>query len=121
MAHRHRPKNCRDQAYTGGATNQAAAGNITRTEYCSCGAERRVHINGKHVEHGEWVESEGSSSFSVLDAVDELLAEEGGLIGVLIEQLPPTCNACGVKQPHQVHRCLECYSLDLRQAVERKK
>lgn len=34
--------------------NPAAHGNITSLETCSCGATRKVNINGAHLEYGHW-------------------------------------------------------------------
>jgi hypothetical protein len=38
----------------GDGENRAAHGCITREQRCSCGASRRVNINGWHVEYGPW-------------------------------------------------------------------
>jgi hypothetical protein len=38
-----------------GGENRAAHGNITITESCRCGMERRINVNGRHVERGHWV------------------------------------------------------------------
>ena len=35
--------------------NEAAHGNITITQICHCGAERRVNVNQRHRETGPWV------------------------------------------------------------------
>lgn len=34
--------------------NPRAHGNVCEIERCSCGAERRVNVNGMHVEEGDW-------------------------------------------------------------------
>ena len=46
-----------DRCFTGPVSrqqNQAAHGGITRTETCRCGATRRVNVNGRHEEAGDW-------------------------------------------------------------------
>jgi len=36
---------------------EAAAGNIERQQFCSCGASRWVAINGRHHVEGPWIKS----------------------------------------------------------------
>ena len=61
--HEHTSISERDQAHTGcvapyrGAATPcepAAHGGITRIETCSCGAQRRLNLNGGHREEGAW-------------------------------------------------------------------
>jgi hypothetical protein len=40
-----------------GTSCHAAHGGITYTEYCSCGAARRVEVNGAHRAKGPWKEA----------------------------------------------------------------
>lgn len=45
----------RDYGYSGHVGQaEAAAGNIERQEFCSCGASRWVAINGRHRAEGPW-------------------------------------------------------------------
>jgi hypothetical protein len=58
IKHHHKAHASRVQPFTGPVTikrpNPAAHGNRTIVLTCSCGAERRVNINGTHDEQGEW-------------------------------------------------------------------
>ena len=61
MEHKHRAKTSETRAFTGPVANgarenRAAHGGHTRRETCSCGATRRVNVNGSYVEWGEWKE-----------------------------------------------------------------
>lgn len=40
--------------YFAGAADQHAAGGVTDIETCLCGARRRVHANGRHVDARPW-------------------------------------------------------------------
>jgi hypothetical protein len=55
--HRHRAKSSEIRCYTGPVAqkqNKAAHGGYCRHETCSCGARRRVNVNGLNVERGRW-------------------------------------------------------------------
>lgn len=59
MSHSHTAIRDEDWGYTGpvapaGHENKAAHGNITRIEYCDCGARRWININGSHREVSPW-------------------------------------------------------------------
>jgi hypothetical protein len=60
MAHQHRATETTTRPFAGPVNtrrhNRAAHGNITRIDRCSCGAERRTNINGRHKERGPWKE-----------------------------------------------------------------
>jgi hypothetical protein len=61
QTHRHTARTSAVRPFFGGVArveNRAAHGNVTRVERCGCGAERRVNINGRHVERGAWVATE---------------------------------------------------------------
>lgn len=57
--HKHKAVYEEDRAFmypvAAGEENPAAHGNITRHQWCSCGATRKVNINGRHREIGPWV------------------------------------------------------------------
>ena len=61
MAHQHRAAKRTERPYSGPVAarkqNPAAHGNVTRVETCTCGAERKVNINGHHTERGPWQEA----------------------------------------------------------------
>lgn len=40
--------------------NEAAHGGVCIVDTCSCGAERRTNVNGRHVEPGEWLAAPAS-------------------------------------------------------------
>lgn len=57
--HRHTAADTDERPFDGPITsarqpNTAAHGNITETDKCRCGAERRRNVNGRHVETGQW-------------------------------------------------------------------
>ncbi len=58
--HRHAAATTTEAPYTGPVTlvenyvNRAAHGGICRTETCSCGATRKVLVNGPHRETSPW-------------------------------------------------------------------
>jgi hypothetical protein len=57
MGHVHRAKSSKQRCFTGPVAqkqNPAAHGGFTRHETCSCGAVRRVNVNGLHIERGRW-------------------------------------------------------------------
>jgi len=61
MEHKHHAKTSETRPFwgpvaTGARANPAAHGGITRRETCSCGATRKVNVNGVHVEKGRWNE-----------------------------------------------------------------
>jgi len=61
MGHVHKAKTSETRPFwgpvaTGARENRAAHGGYTRRETCSCGATRKVNVNGAHVEKGRWNE-----------------------------------------------------------------
>jgi hypothetical protein len=57
--HKHKAVDSRDTVFAGPVAtdqNRAAHGNITRTEWCVCGAVCYTNINGSHTERSGWFE-----------------------------------------------------------------
>ena len=61
--YKHRAYKSNDRLYSNPVTNdmsgyykinERAHGNITRWDYCKCGAIRKTNINGIEVERGRW-------------------------------------------------------------------
>ena len=60
-SHEHSAEDDYDRCFAGPVCadeNPASHGNVCRIEVCSCGAERRININGNHREYGAWREAE---------------------------------------------------------------
>lgn len=77
MAHRHTVETSRTSCFSGPVSrdeNPSAHGGITEHQTCSCGATRRININGGHVEKGHWVASEISSAPLTAKEREELRA-----------------------------------------------
>lgn len=56
-SHKHAPRYSETIGFTGavsGAYNPSAHGGVTEIQECTCGAQRRVNINGAHEEIGSW-------------------------------------------------------------------
>jgi len=63
MRHVHKAKTSETRCFagpvaTGARENRAAHGDRCRYEKCSCGAVRRVNLNGQNVERGRWTEAD---------------------------------------------------------------
>jgi len=61
MRHVHKVKTSEQRCFLGPVAqkqNRAAHGDRCRYEKCSCGASRRVNINGQNVERGRWEEAD---------------------------------------------------------------
>ena len=57
MAHRHRVKTEETYLYAHPVAwpeNPSAHGNVTLHQTCSCGALRKINVNGRHREMGDW-------------------------------------------------------------------
>ena len=59
MSHRHRTALVETRPFSGPVSkyvNEAAHGNVTEEHTCTCGATRKVNVNGRHIERGPWQE-----------------------------------------------------------------
>ena len=60
--HRHRAIKQIERGYDGpihGARyDQRAHGNVCVTEFCSCGATRKINVNQQYIERGPWTQDD---------------------------------------------------------------
>lgn len=59
MSHVHRIAWCEVRPFAGPVSrhsNRAAHGGVCELHTCRCGATRRVNVNRRHIERGEWQE-----------------------------------------------------------------
>mgnify|MGYP000909931641 CR=1 FL=1 len=59
MSHAHRMHKVTVRPFSGPVSkyvNEAAHGNVTEEHTCTCGATRKVNVNGRHIERGPWQE-----------------------------------------------------------------